>query len=136
MDGLFTNGIPDSAAIARVRDYLDQVAPAGAAVTVAAPAPVTVNLTVTGLSPDNTTVREAVLNELRAAFLRLSRVAGDDAEIGGLPFLAYPTSFSRSWLWQAIANASGERRHVLTVPADDVALTAGQIAVLGSVSFA
>lgn len=135
MDGLYANGIPDTAGLALVRDYLEIVAPAGAVVTVDAASAVSVDLTVTGFSPNTTMVQEAALTELRAAFLRLARVAGIDDEISGLPFLAYPTSFSRSWLWQAIANATGETRHVLASPTDDVAQTAGQIPVLGTVSF-
>lgn len=137
MDGLYVNGIPDAAGLARVRDYLDMVAPSGAVVTVAAPTPVPVNVTVAGLSPNTTAVQEAAFAELRAAFRRLARVAGDDNAdlVEVMPYLAVPTSFSRSWLWQAIANASGEGRHVLSTPADDIAQAAGEMPVLGTITF-
>lgn len=135
MDDLYANGIPDVAGLARVSNYLETVAPAGAVITVAAPSPVVVDLAVSGLVPSITTVQEAALAELRASFRRLSRVAGTDVQRGGMQYLAYPTSFSESWLWQAIANASGEERHKLISPTDDIALATGQMAVLGTVSW-
>jgi hypothetical protein len=52
-----------------------------------------------------------------------------------MPFLAYPTSFSLSWISQAIANATGELRHDLVAPVADQALSAGQIATLGNIAF-
>jgi hypothetical protein len=70
------------------------------------------DVVISGLSPNRTDVREAVLAELRATFVRLSRVAGIDAQFASMPYLAYPTSFSRSWIWQAVANATGEERHI------------------------
>lgn len=135
MFDLYDDGIPQSADVQRVSDYLAGVAPAGAKVTVQAPVAVPTNVTISGLTPDRTDVREAVLTELRGAFRRLSRVAGVDAEIGGLPYLAYPTSFSRSWIWQAVANASGEERHTILAPSTDIALFPGQMATLGTVTF-
>lgn len=135
MFDLYADGIPQTADIERVSDYLAGVAPAGAKVTVAPPVAKVTDVVISGLSPDRTDVREAVLTELRATFKRLSRVAGADAQIGGLPYLAYPTSFSRSWIWQAIANASGEERHVLNGPSADIALLPGEMATLGNVSF-
>lgn len=135
MDDLYAHGLPPAAEIARVADHIELYRPTGALVTVSAPDPVAVDVTVSGLTPDTTAMREEVLTELRATFRRLSRVAGSDTPHGGMPFLATPTSFSRSWIWQAIANASGEERHVLTAPTQDVALTPGQIAVLGNVQF-
>lgn len=136
MDDLYANGIPPGGEISRVQDYLEALRPAGAILNVAAPTPVTVNVTIADLTPDTTAVREAVSEELRATFRRLSRVAGIDIELDAMPYLAFPTSFSQSWLWQAVANATGERRHTITSPNSDVALTPGQMAVLGTVTFA
>lgn len=135
MDDLYANGIAPAPEIARVSDYIETVRPAGAYVTVAAPSPVTVNVEIGNLSPDTTAVREAIAEGLRDAFRRLSRVAGTDTEHGGMPYLAVPHSFSRSWIWQAIANATGEERHTVVAPAADVALTAGQIPVLGTITY-
>lgn len=135
MFDLYDNGIPQSGDVQRVSDYLASVQPAGAKVTVQAPVGVPTDVVIAGLTPNRSDVQEAVMTELRATFKRLSRVAGTDAEIGGLPYLAYPTSFSRSWIWQAIANATGEERHALVAPAADIALFPGQMATLGNVSF-
>ncbi|WP_438278070.1 baseplate J/gp47 family protein [Nitrobacter sp.] len=136
MDDLFPDGIPDAASVQRVADYIETVRPAGALVTIAAPVAVPVDTVIAGLSPDTAAVRSAVVAELKDAFFRKSRVAGNDSAFDSMPYLASPTSFSRSWIWQAVANASGEERHGISLPAGDVALVAGQIATLGAVNFA
>jgi uncharacterized phage protein gp47/JayE len=135
MYDLYSDGIPLAADVERVEDYLATVQPAGAAVTVAAPVAVPVAIVINGMEPDTPAVREQVELELRDAFKRLSRVAGSDANFGSMPYLAYPTTFSTSWIWQAVANASGEERHTISAPAADIALTAGQIATFGTLTF-
>jgi len=135
-DNATAGGVPVAASLAAVQAALAAQAPAGANVTVGAAAPQVVAVTVTGLSPDTPAVREAVLAELRDAVRRLGRVAGSDTPVAGLPFLATAQTFSRSWIWQAIANAAGEERHAVTVPAADVTIVAGAIPVLGAVTFA
>lgn len=135
MFDLYADGIPQAADVQRVADYLATVQPAGAAVTVQAPTAVPVAIVINGLVPDTPDVRGAVEAELRDAFKRLSRVAGTDAEFAAMPYLAFPTSFSTSWIWQAVANASGEKRHRISSPAADIALTAGQYPVFASVTF-
>ena len=135
MDDLFPDGIPDAAAVLRVRDHIEMVRPAGAVVTVAAPAPVPIDVVISGMEPDTSEVREAVKAELRAAFRRLSRVSGTDTAHGGMPYLATPATFSRSWIWQSVANAIGEERHIIEAPISDVALAPGAIATLGDVTF-
>lgn len=135
MDGAFPFGIPDAAAVARVQNYIATVCPAGAIVTVAAPVAFPINVTISGLLPNTTDVRNAVRAELADTFLRRGRVAGIDTAHGGMPFLAVPESFSRSWLWQAVADASGEDRHILTVPAADTAIPTGRIATPGTITF-
>lgn len=135
MDDLYANGIPPGPEVQRVSDYVQTVAPASAIINVTAPVAKAIDITVTGLKPDTVTVRENVLAELRAGFRRLSRVAGNDTPVVSMPYLATPESFSRSWIWQAVANASGEQRHVITLPAGDTALSGGEIATLGTVTF-
>lgn len=136
-DDLHPHGIAPygGADILRVRDYLDIVRPAGAIVTVESPTARPIDIAIDDLAPDTPDLREAVLAELRAMFLRRSRVAGQDEAHPSMPFLAHETSFSRSWIWQAIANATGEDRHIVVSPAADVALDAGEIATLGDVTF-
>jgi len=136
MDDIYANGIPTVDAVERVADHIDIVRPSGALVTVQAATPVVVDIAITGLSPDTTVVREAVLASLKDCFRRRSRVAGSDLKRPGMPFLATEETFSLSWIWQAVAEASGEDRHQITTPTEDVELGAGEIAVLGTVTFA
>jgi uncharacterized phage protein gp47/JayE len=135
MYDLYSDGIPLAGDVVRVQDHIETVRPAGAKVTVAAPVAVPVNITISGLEPNTTDVQDAVTAELRDTFIRLSRVAGIDSNFGSMPYLAYPTSFSLSWIWQAVANATGEQRHKIISPAADIALFPGQMATLGTVSF-
>ncbi|WP_316234960.1 MULTISPECIES: baseplate J/gp47 family protein [unclassified Bradyrhizobium] len=135
MDDLYPDGIPHPADIARVAAFIDEVAPASALVTVAAPVAHPVAVSVGGLQPFTTDVQEAIKAELAASFRINSRVAGSDVPIAPMPYLASPTSFSRSWIWQAIGNAAGETRCRVDLPAADVPLAAAEIATLGAVSF-
>ena len=137
MDQLYPSagGVPQAADIARVADYLASVQPSDALVTMAAADPITVNLTVQNLSPNTTTVQEAVLSEQRAAFLRNSRVAGSANNIPSMPYLAWPASYSLQWLWGGLNDAVGEQSAKLVAPTADVALEPGQYPVLGTVTF-
>ncbi len=135
MDDLFSDGVPDDANVARVADYIETVRPAGAAVTVSRASARPIDVTISGLSPNTSAVQTAIAAELRSAFLRLSRVAGSDTAIGGMPYLASPAAFSRSWIWQAIANATGEERHALVSPSADISLEVGELPTLGNLSF-
>lgn len=135
MDGGFPNGIPDNAAVAAVRDYLETVQPASAVVFVAAPVAHPINISIDNLTPDTVVVRNAIADELRAAFLRLGRVAGQDTPHGGMPFLATPATFSLSWVYQAIANAAGVESFDLLAPTTDTVLQVGETATLGTITF-
>lgn len=135
MDDLYPNNDAPPSVIQAVADHISQFQPSGARVTVVAPTRLPVDVQIAGLVPNTTSVQEAVLTELRDTFRRLSRVAGIDSRIGNMPYLAYPTSFSRSWIWQAVANATGEERHILNAPAGDIAQLPGQIPTLGNVTF-
>lgn len=140
-DTLFaaTGGVPDAAHIALVQAYLASVQPADAEVTVVAATPTVINVAVQGLTPNTTAVQQAVLFELADTFQRLGQVAGNDAASGpiqaALPFLAVPYTFSAIWIDQAIANATGDKRAVVLSPTSDIAISAGSIPVLGSVTF-
>ncbi len=137
MDDLYAaaGGVPQPADIARVADYLATVQPSDALVTVQAAEPVVVNLTVSGLTPNTTAVQEAVAAEQLAAFRRNGRVAGNDSYFPAMPYLAYPASYALQWLWGALNDAIGEQQAVLVAPAASVVLTAGQIPVLGTITY-
>jgi uncharacterized phage protein gp47/JayE len=135
MDDLFASGIPDAAAIDRVHQHILGVCPAGVILTTAAAVPHPIDVVIQNLTPNTTAVQEEVRNELRAAFRRLGRASGNDTQHGGMPFLAVPATFSRSWIWQTIANATGEDSHILISPNADVVITPGQMATLGDITF-
>lgn len=126
MDDTYANGIPQVADVAAVRDYIETVRPAGAIVQVAAPVPDTIDITISGLSPDSTAIRDAIQAELADLFRRNARVST----------LTEPYTLYRSKLIEAISAAAGEDHHTLTSPADDVAVETGHIPVLGTVTFA
>ena len=140
-DDLFASagGVADSGHIAAVALALAPLQPAAASVAVAAPTAQVINVTVSGLVPNTTAVQQAAVAELADAFRRLGRVSGvdpaSDAILTGQPFLAAPFVFSQSWIWQAVADATGEQRHAISSPAADVTIAAASIPVLGTVSF-
>ncbi len=125
MDDIYANGIPLAADVATVLAYLEPRRPAGARLTVAAPTPVAVNVTIAGLVPDTIAVRNAVVAELDDLFRTRMRVST----------VTEPFTLRVSKVWEAISIASGEDGHTLALPAADVVLTAGQIPVLGNVVF-
>ncbi len=113
--------IPSSCEVAAVQAYIDARKPVTADVTVVAPDPVPLNFTITGLSPDTPEVRAAVEAELADLLSR-------EAEPGG----TIPISHIRA----AISGAANEYNHVLSSPTTDVTRAAGQLAVMGSVTWA
>lgn len=135
MDEIYANGIPQPSDVANITDFIGALAPAGAAVTVQAPVPVAVNVVVSGLTPSNPQTQSAVQAELAAAFQRLGRVSGNDAGNPSLPFLATPAAFLRIWINQAVANATGVTGGAVTAPTVDTGLSAGQVPVLGTITF-
>lgn len=130
------NGIPLESERALVEAALRVSGPGAGLPVVRIAQAVPVNVAYSGLAPATPEVQQAVAAEVANTFFMNSRVAGNVAPHPSMPFLATPASFSRSWLWQAAANATGEQRHVLVTPATDPVLTSGQTAVLGSLSFA
>ena len=130
-----TNGIPLDSDLAAVRSALAVLGPGAGLSVIRAASPVAVPVTIDGLAPDTPEARSAVAAEIAATFARESRAAGLANPHPSMPFLATPQTFSRSWIWQAAANATGEQRHSVTLPASDITLAAGQVAVMGTLSF-
>ena len=126
MDDTYANGIPQAADVSRVAAYLDALRPAGALLDVAAPVAVPVNITITSLTPDTASVRDAVRSELADLFRHDMPVST----------LSAPYTLRLSKLWEAISLASGEDSHTMTLPAADVVIAAGHVATLGTVTFA
>ncbi|MBS1198679.1 MAG: hypothetical protein H6R18_2464 [Proteobacteria bacterium] len=113
--------IPDAGEVATVQAYIDARRPVTAAVTVAAPIAVPLNFTITGLTPDTAAVKEAVEDELSDLLLR-------KATPGGTILLSH--------LRAAISSATGETDYVLTTPSANVTHTTGQMATMGTITWA
>lgn len=113
--------IPDAGEVTTVQDHIDALRPVTAAVTVVAPVAVPLNLTITGLAPDTAAVRAAIAAEIADLLRR-------EAEPGGTILLSH--------LREAISIAAGEADHALTVPAANVTHAAGEMAVLGAITWA
>jgi len=124
-DDVTANGIPNAGEVSALQSHLEDRAPASAEVIVLAPGPVPVNVTVTNLVPNSIEVQDAVRAELVAMFRRRAEPGTADESF----------VFSRSWIAEAVAMATGEYRHELTLPAGDVSCGDGEIAVLGTLNF-
>lgn len=128
------NGIPTTGDIAVVQAYIDALRRIGTHISVIAPVPEAVDITITGLSPNTATVRAAIADKLAALF-------GPDADgaspRGRMKPGTADESFtlSRSWIGEAVSQAVGERRHTLTAPASDPVFVAGHYPVLGTVTY-
>ncbi len=112
--------IPDAAEVTAVQAHLDTLRPVTAALTVVAPIAVPLNLTIQ-LTPNTSTVQAAVQAELADLLRR-------EAEPGGTILISH--------IREAISLAAGETNHVLSVPSADVTHTTGQIAVMGTITWA
>lgn len=112
--------IPDAAEVSAVQSHLDALRPVTAALTVVAPVAVPLNLTIQ-LTPNTSTVQAAVQAELADLLRR-------EAEPGGTILISH--------IREAISLAAGETNHVLTAPVADVVHTTGQIATLGTITWA
>lgn len=129
------NGIPLESDRLAVENALRLAGPGAGLGVVRIPEAVPVDYSVQDLTPDTPEVRSAVVAEVSTTFFRNSRVAGLTDPHPSMPFLATPAGFSRSWIWQAVANATGEESHTLVAPAGNVTLTPGQTAVPGVATF-
>lgn len=116
---LADGSMPAGTLVEAVQAHVEQQRPVTAEVLVTAPVPLPVDLTVR-LQPDTVATRAAATAELAAMLLR-------EAE----PGLAVPLSR----LGAAISSAAGVYSHQITAPAEDIAVGAGQIARLGTITW-
>lgn len=119
-DDATDNGIPVADTVAAVQAYIDARRPVTAAVTVAAPAPVALDVTINNVMPDTTSVRAAIEAEIADLIIR-------DSEPGGTILLSH--------LREAVSTAAGEFDHQITAPPANIAHLANQIAVLGDITW-
>ena len=116
--------IPDSAKVAEVQDRLTDStrrdsAPVTATVTVFAPIAAALDFTLS-VVPDTAEVRSNAQEALGDLLLQ-------EATPGG--------TLTLNKINEAISTAAGEESHVLDQPAADVAVPAGNISILGTVTF-
>lgn len=104
-----------------VFDRIEPLRPVTAELFIAAPVAVAFDVTVSSLSPDTAAVRAAIAAELEDLLRR-------EAAPGATIF--------RSKVWEAISIAAGESSHTVDAPAADVTHAAGEIAVLGTITYA
>lgn len=113
--------IPNGGKVAEVQAYIDERRPVQAAVTVFAPTPLDIDLTIDNLVPDTAEVRASIEQSLHDMIVR-------DGEPGGTILLSH--------LREAISLAPGEEDYDLTLPVADIAVAAGELPVLGTVTWA
>lgn len=112
--------IPDAGEVAAVQAYIDARRPVTAQVTVVAPIAAPLDFTIF-VTPNTAAVKAAVEAELRDLLRR-------EATPGGTILVSH--------IREAISIAAGETNHTMSVPAADVTHTAGQIATMGTITWA
>ncbi|MCP4352282.1 MAG: baseplate J/gp47 family protein [Desulfobacterales bacterium] len=117
-DGSENDGIPNAADVAEVQEYIDNVRPVTANLTVVAPIPVALDLEISGLNPNEQAVKNAIEAELKDLLIREAKPA---------------CTILISHIREAISIAAGEHDHTLISPAENKVHTTGQIPVLGSI---
>lgn len=117
-----TDIIPDAAKVQEVQDYVDGQyrRPVTAAFTAFAPTAVPLNFTIT-ISPDNAETRAAVETSIKEMLTR-------EAAPGGTILI--------SKIREAVSIAAGENDNTVTAPAADVTHSFGEIATMGTITWA
>lgn len=111
--------IPSSAKVLEVQEYLDEVRPVTAQVSVFAPVSSPMD-PVIQISPNTAAVQDAIEVELKALLKREGAVGG---------------TILRSHISEVISGAAGEVDHVLVSPAGNFEVGGGEFPVLGTVTF-
>jgi len=120
MADTYADGIPLAADVTAVQTALDLVRPVTAALTVVAPVPKILNLTISGLDPVSQAVKDAIEAEIKDLIRR-------EAVPGGTILISH--------IREAISIAAGENDHQLTSPVADVTHLTGEIAVFGAITW-
>jgi uncharacterized phage protein gp47/JayE len=125
MDDTYPAGIPQAADVLAVQAHIDAVAPITANVVVQAPEADCMDIIIRGLTPDTQAVRESAAAEIQSLFQHTAQPS-----VPGDTFTLY-----RSWIWQAVGNATGEQHHEVIAPLTDVPFAVGVMPCVRSVSF-
>lgn len=119
MDNTYSDGIPTAGDVTTVQDYIDDVKPAGAKVTVIAPSASVVNFDVS-ITPDNATTQAATEEGLENAIIEAGEVGGT------IPLNKFQ---------EAMAAVPGLTSWTINTPSSGVAAGAGALHTFGTVSF-
>ncbi|WP_439471350.1 baseplate J/gp47 family protein [Brevundimonas sp.] len=119
MDGR-PNPIPTEDDVEAVQAYMELKAPAPGETVVFAPIPEPLNLTITGLQPNDAATRAAIEAEIDDLLFR-------EAQPNGTILLTH--------IREAISTAAGERDHVLASPTANFTPPAGRIVVRGVITW-
>lgn len=119
-DGSGAAILPDAGERTAVQEYVQALAPITVTVSVITLTALTVNVTLSALTPNTSPVQAAIETELEDFIAR-------DGAPGGTVDL--------SRLNEAISSAAGETSHALSIPAADVVASATQVPILGTVTF-
>lgn len=119
MDEVYPNALPQSGDIERLRDHLLVQGPASADIIVDVPTLRPINITATNIQPLNQSVINAINAEIAEVFKQRSQLG---------------QNFSKSWIAQAISNATNEESHLLVAPATNVNIADGELPVIGVVN--
>lgn len=111
--------IPDAGQVAEVQAYIDERRPVTATAVVFAPGLEAVDVTVS-VTPDTAAVRTAVQAALEELLAR-------EGEPSSTIYLSH--------IREAVSAAAGEVNSTVTVPAADVPIPSGSVAVLGTLTF-
>lgn len=121
--------IPSAAEITEVKDIILTIKPANTAsvdVIVLAPTPISTAFTFSAISPDTTTMRTAIEDNLEQFFSEETVLETDVTET------AYLTAIQNT---VDTANGDSLISFTLSTPSGDITITTGEIATLGTVTF-
>lgn len=124
-----TSNIPSTSEVATVETKLRTIQPANTSNSdfiIKAPSPVSVDFTFTALSPNTSTMQDAITANLTELFKNSTSVGTD------LKQFAY-----NSAIYQTIDSETGDvvTDFTLSAPSGDVAVATGEIAVLGTITY-
>lgn len=123
------SSIPTAGEIEDVKNKILEIKPANttdANVIVGAPTPITINFNFTSLTPNTTDMQNAITESLQQLFAEGTNVGEN------LSRFAYESA-----IYNTVDTVSGDRVSAfsLSVPAGDVAIASGELAVLGTVTY-
>jgi len=124
MDNSYDNGIPLPGDVANVKAVLDMEAPLTAAVNVAAPLPVAIDVEVVGTNIMTTSKQLQLRDEITRA-LRTS---------GAINGVGESYNLSTQVIWAAVSRVTGDVTHTLVHPATDVLIPESSVPTLGSLT--